>query len=52
MPSRKLTCEVMHETIKGRDNSPEYTLVTLKFSRKLTPLELSGINGIMNGTIK
>lgn len=53
MASRKLSCEVMYENIKERENSgKEYTLVTLKFNRKLTSLELSGVKAVMNGEIK
>lgn len=50
MASRKLKCEVMYENIKNQ--SPPYTIVTLKFNRLLSDLELSGVKAVMNGEIR
>lgn len=53
MSSRKLQCEVMYENLHDRENNnKEFTLVTLKFNRKLTSLELSGVKAVMSGDIK
>lgn len=53
MASRRLRVESVDVThAHGGDESKPYSVVTIRFSRKLTPLEVSGVTAVLEGTIK
>ena len=58
MASRKLKVnDVFVESFPNKDKNPEYahdgySVVTIRFSRKLSALEVSGVKAVLEGEIR